>query len=66
MINKMSTSNGDGVQIPVIDISNASQETGDAMVDAAARYGFFYVRADGTGFTPGVVDDMFELVFCQS
>ncbi len=58
----MTASNRNHFRIPVIDISNAGQSTGDDMVDAAARYGFLYIRASGTGFAPEIVDGMFEIV----
>ena len=58
----MAASNGHGLQIPVIHISQADESTGNEMVDAAARYGFLYVRAAGTDFTPRIVDSTFELV----
>jgi len=62
----MATSNGHGLQIPVIDISHADEATGEEMVDAAARYGFLYIRADGIGASPQFVDRMFERVRSRS
>lgn len=61
----MTSNNRHGLQIPVIDISHADEATGDEMVDAAARYGFLYIRADGTDFTSQIVDSTFELVSAE-
>lgn len=46
--------------LQVIDISNDSQETADALVKAASTTGF--VLIDGSGFTQNDVDKAFELV----
>lgn len=62
----MATSNGHGLQIPVIDISHADEATGEEMVDAAARYGFLYIRVNGIDVPPQFVDRMFELVRSRS
>lgn len=61
----MTSSNGHGLQIPVIDISHVDEATGDEMVDAAARYGFLYVSANGTDFTSQIVDSTFGLVSAE-
>jgi hypothetical protein len=58
----MTLSKGDAVQIPVINISDPAEDVGEALVHAAAKYGFIYVESKGTGFTPGHVDRAFELV----
>ena len=51
------------VQIPVIDISEASEaDTADQLVDAVARYGFVFVKGDEIGFTRQILDDTFALV----
>jgi len=59
----MATSDGHGLQIPVIDISRANEATGDEMVNAAARYGFLYIRTNGIDFSPPIVERMFALVY---
>lgn len=59
----MATSDGHGLQIPVIDISHADEATGDEMVNAAARYGFLYIRANEIDFSPPIVERMFALVY---
>ena len=52
-----------GLQIPVIDISDAdADDTADQLVDAVARYGFAFVRGEGIGFTKAILDNTFELV----
>ena len=48
------------VDLPVIDISRPSQEVGDALVDAAARYGFVFVK--GSNISPQQADRTFQLV----
>jgi isopenicillin N synthase-like dioxygenase len=51
-------------QIPVIDISGGlpEAEVGRALVDAAATYGFVYVRNEGKDIPVAAIDRMFELV----
>lgn len=56
-------SNGSSLQIPVIDLSEASEaNTADQLVDAVARYGFVFIKGEGTGFTKQIFDDTFALV----
>ena len=56
-------SNVSSLQIPVIDISDAdAEDTADQLVYAVARYGFAFVRGEGTAFTKPVLDNAFELV----
>ena len=56
-------SNGSSLQIPVIDISEASAaDTAGQLVDAVARYGFVFVRGEGIGFTKQTLDNAFALV----
>lgn len=56
-------SNGSRLQIPVIDISEASTaDKADQLVDAVARYGFVFVRGEGMGFTRQILDNAFALV----
>ncbi|MCJ1247746.1 hypothetical protein MMC30_004961 [Trapelia coarctata] len=47
--------------IPVIDISEPSDQTGHELVDAAARYGFVFIKSKSVGFTADVIDQMFAL-----
>lgn len=55
--------NGSRLQIPVIDISEASTaDKADQLVDAVARYGFVFVRGEGMGFTRQILDNAFALV----
>ena len=59
----MQRRNVSSLQIPVIDISDADAEgTADQLVDAVARYGFAFVRGQGTAFTKPILDNAFELV----
>jgi hypothetical protein len=62
----MAISNGDIVQIPVINISEPNESVGDALIDAASKHGFLYVESKGTGFTAEYVDRAFELVSTSS
>lgn len=55
----------DVLTLPVINISDASQETGRRMIDAAATHGFLYIDTRGTAFTPEVVGRQFELVIAR-
>ncbi|KAF2762883.1 Clavaminate synthase-like protein [Pseudovirgaria hyperparasitica] len=47
-------------QIPVIDISTVNDRTASALLDAAATFGFVFVKYNGTSITPQAVDDMFD------
>lgn len=51
-------------QIPVIDVSGSQPEAevAKALVDAAATYGFVYVKNEGKDIPVAVIDRMFELV----
>jgi isopenicillin N synthase-like dioxygenase len=56
-------------QIPVIDISGGQPdaEIGRALVDAAATYGFVYVKNEGKDIPVAAISRMFDLVnlsFC--
>ncbi len=48
--------------IPVIDISNEDQQTGDELVDAVAKWGFVFIRGEGLGFTSRDIETAFQLV----
>ena len=48
--------------IPIIDISNPDQDTPAKLVDAAATYGFVYIKSVGLDFTHDIVDHVFALV----
>jgi hypothetical protein len=50
------------VQIPVIDIANPNLKTGEELVDAAARYGFVFIRNQGGDISPPEIDKIFETV----
>ena len=51
-------------QIPVIDISGSRPETEVAkeLVDAAATYGFVYIKNEGKDIPVEVINDVFQLV----
>lgn len=51
------------IQLPIIDISNPDDPVvGKAMLDAAIKYGFFYVDGRGSDFSAEEVERIFELV----
>lgn len=51
-------------QIPVIELSVSESEshTANALVDAAATYGFVYIKNTGKDIPVEVIDDIFDLV----
>ncbi|KAL1980153.1 hypothetical protein VTN96DRAFT_4584 [Rasamsonia emersonii] len=50
------------IQLPIIDISNPDDPVvGKAMLDAAIKYGFFYVDGRGSDFSAEEVERIFEL-----
>jgi isopenicillin N synthase-like dioxygenase len=51
----------DILQLPIIDVSNPTAETGREMINAAAKYGFLYIDTKGTGFTEDIVNREFDL-----
>lgn len=55
---------GDAIQLPVLDISDPTKAVGRQMIDAAVKYGFFYIE-DNTGgdFNADVINRAFELVW---
>lgn len=54
------------MSLPIIDISNPDDRTvGKAMLDAAVRYGFFYVSSQSTDFKAGDVQRAFSMVHTQ-
>ena len=55
-------SNGQNLQIPVIDLSHATATTADKLIDAVSRYGFVFVKGEGLGFTSEILDNTFALV----
>ena len=48
--------------LPIIDLSQATTETGDQLVEAASKWGFLYIRNRGLGFDTEIIDRIFELV----
>lgn len=60
----MATTNGQAGQIPVIDLSGSLPESQIAkeLVDAAATYGFVYVKNEGKDIPVELIDGIFDLV----
>lgn len=51
------------VEIPVIDISGSSEtDIAKRLVDAAATFGFVYVKSEGKDIPIEAIDSMFQLV----
>ncbi|KAL4741935.1 hypothetical protein BDV11DRAFT_181700 [Aspergillus similis] len=52
---------GTSIELPILDISNPENPAvGEAMLDAATKYGFLYVDSKGTDFTAEDVRKAFE------
>jgi isopenicillin N synthase-like dioxygenase len=58
----MAITNGASGQIPVIDLSGPEPEVAKQLVDAAASYGFVYVRNLGKDIPVEDIDSTFALV----
>lgn len=50
------------VQLPIINISEATPAVGKAMIDAATKYGFFYVDSASSYFSNDDVESAFDMV----
>ena len=48
--------------LPIIDVSKLDLPTGDRLIQAASKWGFFYVKNQHLGFTPEIVNREFDLV----
>ena len=48
--------------IPIIDISESDKDIPAKLVDAAATYGFVYIKSVGLDFTREIIDHVFALV----
>ncbi|KAI9793859.1 MAG: hypothetical protein M1816_007111 [Peltula sp. TS41687] len=57
----MSQKNQDQIDIPVVDISTPNAHVGRELVDAAVRYGFVFIRNQGSEIAPTEIDEAFEL-----
>lgn len=58
----MQAFNQEAIDIPVIDLSNAKSQTGEQIVNAVVEWGFVFIKAHGSGFTPQIIDNTFQLV----
>ena len=56
--------NGQGhlPQLPIIDISKSDRDTQAKLIDAAATYGFVYIKSTGLEFSREIMDQIFDLV----
>lgn len=60
------SSSNNVIRLPVIDVSDPTQLVGRQMLDAATKYGFFYVDSRNLlDFTPEIVNHVFSLVRIQ-
>ncbi|KAF2126462.1 Clavaminate synthase-like protein [Dothidotthia symphoricarpi CBS 119687] len=57
----MAHSEGRDTTIPIIDISNPSEQVACQVLEAASAHGFLFIKNDGTTIPPKDIDDMFEL-----
>ncbi|KAF2997168.1 hypothetical protein E8E13_005826 [Curvularia kusanoi] len=57
----MAHSDAQEATIPVIDISNPSEEVARQVLDAASTHGFLFIKNDGVAIPPKDIDDMFKL-----
>jgi isopenicillin N synthase-like dioxygenase len=58
----MAAPNGQSGQIPVIDLSGPEQTVAKELVDAAATYGFVYIKSLGQDIPVEAIDSIFALV----
>lgn len=58
----MSRKSKDQIDLPVLDISTPNAQVGRELVDAAVRYGFVFIRNQGSEIPPTEIDQAFELV----
>lgn len=58
----MAISNGDSGLIPVIDLTGPESEVAKQLVDAAATYGFVYIKSLGKDIPVEAIDGIFDLV----
>jgi isopenicillin N synthase-like dioxygenase len=61
----MTAPNGQCGQIPVIDISGAEQTVAKQLVDAAATFGFVYIKSLGKDIPVDAIDSTFALVIAR-
>ncbi|KAJ8108515.1 hypothetical protein OPT61_g8123 [Boeremia exigua] len=57
----MPPAKAESMTIPVIDISNPSDEVARQVLDAASTHGFLFIKNDGVTIPPQDIDDMFKL-----
>lgn len=48
-------------QIPILDSLDFDQKNGRQLVEAVSQWGFVFVRNQGTGFGPDLLDQTFDL-----
>jgi isopenicillin N synthase-like dioxygenase len=60
----MAATNGHTGQIPVIDISGSAPEAeiAEQLVDAAATYGFVYIKNQGKDIPVEAIEKTFDIV----
>jgi isopenicillin N synthase-like dioxygenase len=58
----MAATNGKTGQIPVIDLSGSEETVAKELVDAAATYGFVYIKSLGNDIPVEAIDSIFALV----
>jgi hypothetical protein len=58
---KMPQTEDQDTTIPVIDLSNPTEETAEQVLHAASTHGFLFIKNDGVTIPPADIDDMFNL-----
>jgi hypothetical protein len=50
------------LRLPIFDISDVNQDIAVQLVETASRYGFFYIKLQGSGIDPSEIASMFDMV----
>jgi len=59
---EMPHSEMEDTDIPVIDVSQPSDDVARQVLEAASTHGFLFIKNDGVTIPPQDIDDMFKLV----
>ena len=58
----MATNGESSIHLPIIDISGPTDETAEEIMNAAAEYGFFYIRSRHLEIDAKTVNGIFGIV----
>lgn len=56
------TNNHNAISIPVIDVSQITEETGHDLVEAVIQHGFVFIKSSGLGLDAARIEQAFEIV----